>query len=187
MTGHAADTIERRALELRAAANGSRIEGYAAVFNSDSADLGGFVETIRPGAFAAALRRGDDVRALYEHRGSAILGRTTSGTLTLREDAKGLWFGLDVANTTAERDVLESVGRGDITGASFGFRAIKDQWSRGTPHRRELIEVDVFEITITPSPAYAATVVSRRSLDAVSGADRRLRLLDLIGGRYGLA
>ena len=187
MTGHAADTIERRALELRAAANGSRIEGYAAVFNSDSADLGGFVETIAPGAFASSLRRGDDVLALYDHDRRAILGRSTAGTLRLREDSKGLHFVLDVADTSAGRDVLESVGRGDITGASFGFRAVREKWTHGAPHRRELLEVDLLDVTVTPSPAYAATIVSRRSLDAVSGADRRLRLLDLIGGRCALA
>lgn len=182
--GHA--DIERRALELRAV-EGGRIEGYAAVFNSPSHDLGGFVETIAPGAFAASLTRGDDVLALFHHDTRAVLGRSKSGTLRLKEDGKGLFFSLDVANTTAGRDVLESVGRGDITGASFGFRAIRDRWShKGAPAKRELLEVELLDVTVTPTPAYPATVVSRRSLDAINEAERRARYLDHLGGYHGL-
>ncbi|MBS0572685.1 MAG: HK97 family phage prohead protease [Proteobacteria bacterium] len=177
--------IERRALEVRA--DGSRLTGYAAVFNSPSHDLGGFVETIKPGAFANSLRRGDDVLALYHHDTRAVLGRSKAGTLRLTEDAKGLRFDLDVANTTVGRDVLESVGRGDITGASFGFRAIRDAWTKGVPHMRELIEVELLDVTITPSPAYPATVVSRRSLDAITEAERRARYLDHLRGYHGIA
>lgn len=178
--------IERRALEVRA--TGSRLEGYAAVFNSPSADLGGFVETIAPGAFADSLRRGDDVLALYHHDTRAVLGRSRAGTLRLREDGRGLFFELDVANTSAGRDVLESVGRGDITGASFGFRALRDTWGTGKkPATRELLEVELLDVTITPSPAYPATVVSRRSLDAAHEAERRARYLDHIRGYHGIA
>lgn len=183
MTGHA--DIERRALELRAVA-GSRIEGYAAIFNSPSEDLGGFIETIRPGAFASSLRRGDDVFALVDHDMRAILGRRSAGTLRLSEDGKGLFFSLDVANTSAGRDVLESVGRGDVRGASFGFRAKQDAWVKGAPHRRELIEVDLLDITLTATPAYPATVVSRRSLEAITEAERRAQYLDHLRAYHGI-
>ncbi len=177
--------IERRSIEVRA--NGSRLEGYAAVFDSPSRDLGGFIETIAPGAFAASLRRGDDVLALFHHDTRAVLGRSKAGTLQLREDAQGLSFSLDVANTTSGRDVLESVGRGDITGASFGFRARRDEWSKGKiPAERRLLEVELLDVTITPSPAYPATVVSRRSLDAAQIAGRRARYLEQLEAYYGL-
>ncbi|SIS87728.1 HK97 family phage prohead protease [Phaeovulum vinaykumarii] len=184
MEGHA--DIERRALELRAV-EGGRIEGYAAVFNSPSHDLGGFVETIAPGAFAASLKRGDDVLALFHHDTRAVLGRSKAGTLRLKEDGKGLFFALDVANTSAGRDVLESVGRGDITGASFGFRAIRDRWNHATkPATRELLEVELLDVTITPSPAYPATVVARRSLDVADEARRRALYLDHLRGYHGI-
>jgi phage head maturation protease len=51
----------------------STIEGYAAVFNSDSEDLGGFVERIAPGAFADVLE--DDAYGLLNHNIDKILGR----------------------------------------------------------------------------------------------------------------
>ena len=41
------------------------ISGYAAVFNSMSEDLGGFVEVIRPGAFKRSLAEGADVRCVF--------------------------------------------------------------------------------------------------------------------------
>lgn len=178
--------IERRsAVELRA--NGSRLEGYAAVFNSPSADLGGFVETIRPGAFHASVAERADVLALFNHDTRWVLGRTTSGTLRLAEDSRGLAFELMVANTSAGRDVLESVGRRDVTGASIGFRTIKDQWQRGgAMPRRELIQVQLFDVTITPTPAYPETSVAIRSLQT-NGIDalarRRARYLELVGQR----
>ncbi|MGG7565993.1 HK97 family phage prohead protease [Rhodovulum sp. DZ06] len=179
--------IERRAAaELRAA--GNRLTGYAAVFNARSHDLGGFVETIRPGAFTRTLAAGADVVALYHHDARHVLGRTLSGTLRLAEDARGLRFDLDVADTSAGRDVLESVGRGDVTGASFAFRSRKDEWSRDArPAVRTLIDVDLLDVTITPTPAYPDASVARRALDAQRAAPLALRRrrLDLARRRIG--
>lgn len=175
------ETRERRvAAELRA--EGGRIEGYAALFGARSHDLGGFTETIQLGAFARTLADPAlDVFALFDHDRRAVLGRSRAGTLRLAEDRRGLRFELDVANTSTGRDVLESVGRGDVTGASFGFRARKDEWSKTADGRplRTLIDVDLFDVTVTPTPAYPDASVARRSLDARQGADdaRRRRLL----------
>lgn len=59
--GAAADMERRAFCEVRAA--GRRLEGYAATFNTE-ARIGGFVETIQPGAFRAL---GGDVLALLDH------------------------------------------------------------------------------------------------------------------------
>ena len=182
-------TIERRFLEVRA--NGRMIEGYAAVFGVVSNDLGGFVETIRPGAFTDALRRARDVVAVVEHEKSArsILGRVSAGTLTLAEDQTGLRFSVSVADTQVGRDILESVGRGDVTGASFAFRVGQDDWDRSqTPIRREILKVqELLDVSITANPAYSQATVSRRSLDAIAAAERRLRVIELMGATHGSA
>lgn len=159
------DLERRAALELRA--DGSHIVGLAIPFNSRSRDLGGFVEIVRPHAVMRSL--GGDVVALYNHDPGAVLGRTPT-TLQLRVDTRGLAFDLDPAPTQAGREALELVRRGDVKGASFGFRTIKDDWRKdGDTIIRELIDIEIREISLTPFPAYQQTDVSvaQRSLRAL--------------------
>ena len=92
----------RSAGELRS--NGRTLYGHAARFNSE-ANLGNFVEIIRPGAFRKSLDAGTNVRALYDHESSALLGTTRGGTLKLKEDAHGLAFELALPDTTHGRDL----------------------------------------------------------------------------------
>jgi uncharacterized protein len=170
-------TERRVALEVRTAGR-SKLEGYAALFNSMSEDLGGFVEVIRPGAFRRALAGKPDVMALYEHDTRHILGRTKADTLKLAEDAKGLHFEIDVPDTSTGRDLLVSVGRGDIRGASFAFTAREDVWTQGNSGLiRELIDVDLLDVTVTATPAYSDTEVARRAL-AKGGKHTRLQLFN---------
>src|ERR1039457_5103888 len=79
-----------------------KITGYAAVFNSPSEDMG-FVELIEKRAFDKTLASKADVRALFNHNADAVLGRTTSGTLRLITDAKGLKYEIDPPDTQAAR------------------------------------------------------------------------------------
>lgn len=157
--------LERRSVpELRAAHD--HLVGYAVLFDTRSLDLGGFVEIVRPGAVDRALAAAADVRALYEHNPAAVLGRTPK-TLTLTKDARGLAFDLEPAPTQAGKDALALVTRGDITGASFGFRTHKDAWRKdGAVTIRELLDVEILEISLTAFPAYAESDVSlaRRAL-----------------------
>lgn len=156
-------------LEVRStgslSSNGKTLQGHAAIFDSE-ADLGGFVEVIRSGAFAKSLAGGANIRALYHHQGNALLGTTRGGTLQLSEDAKGLAFALALPDTSHGRDVAELVRRGDVAGCSFGFRVRDggDRWEqRGAQLVRELLDVDLAEITLTSDPAYQDTTVAMRS------------------------
>jgi len=160
--------LERRSVEeLRA--ERSRIVGYALVFDTRSRDLGGFVEVVRPQAVDRAMRAADvSIVALYNHEAGAVLGRTPK-TLTLTKDARGLAFTLDPAPTQAGRDAFELVKRGDVTGASFGFKTIKDAWRQdGGTMVRELLDIEIAEISLTAFPAYRESDVSvaQRSLQA---------------------
>lgn len=156
-------------LEIRSngtlSAKGKTLSGYAAVFNSEAV-LGDFTEVIRQGAFAKSLATGSNIRALYHHQGDALLGTTQGGTLKLREDAHGLAFTLDLPDTTHGRDLAVLVDRGDIQGCSFGFRVAPggDRWEqRAGQMVRELLSVDLMEITLTADPAYQDTSVAMRS------------------------
>lgn len=157
--------IEVRTGTLSAATPG-RLTGYAAVFNSEAA-IGDFSEVIRAGAFTRSLASSRSVSALYHHQGDALLGTTRSGTLKLVEDAKGLRFDLSLPDTTHGRDLSVLVERGDVSGCSFGFVVPSggDRWEqRGGQMVRELLNVDLHEITLTADPAYPDTTVAKRTM-----------------------
>lgn len=161
-------TIERRTFgELRTAGS-NKLAGYAAVFDSPSRDLGGFVEVIRPGAFRRSLADADQVRALYEHDSGQVLGRVGARTLRLREDTRGLAFEVDLPATTYARDLAALVERGDVAGCSFSFSVAPggQRWEKRSDYLlRELLDVALSEITITANPAYPDTSVAKRSLE----------------------
>lgn len=167
--------MERRSFaEVRTA--GRRVEGYAAVFNSE-AHLGGFVETIAPGAFRGALAT--DVLAMLDHDPGKVLGRTRSGTLRLSEDGKGLAFSLDLPDTQAGRDVQALAERGDLGGMSFGFTVPKggDSWQG---ERRTLRTIGLKEISVVQAwPAYPDTEIALRANLRGAEAQRRGRVLIL--------
>ncbi|WP_375403473.1 HK97 family phage prohead protease [uncultured Sphingomonas sp.] len=166
--------MELRAMgEVRAQAR--TLTGYALTYG-DEARIAGGVETIAPGAVAAALAGGVDVLALVDHDPGKVLGRTRSGTLRLNDEARGLAFAIDLPDTTAARDVLALVERGDAGGMSFGFTVPPggDEW-RGT--RRTLRRIALHEISvITSHPAYKGTSVEARSRAAAELDAMRLRL-----------
>jgi HK97 family phage prohead protease len=169
-------------LEIREEDGKPRVfSGYAAVFQRRSLDLGGFFEVIRPGAFARALSERQDVRALIDHESSKILGRSTAGTLRLSEDERGLRVEVDAPDTSYARDLAESLRRKDITQMSFGFRMKRDEWRKEDGHDvRELIDVDLADVSFVTYPAYPDTTAALRSRrDWQSRAKRvalRLRL-----------
>ena len=85
-------------IELRDAGADGRpiLTGYAAVFNSDSEDFGGWKERIAPGAFARDLADNKDIRALINHDTSRVIGRSSAGTLSLEETDTGLFVKLSI-------------------------------------------------------------------------------------------
>jgi HK97 family phage prohead protease len=175
--------LERRFLgECRVEADASRkIKGYAVVFNSLSQNLGGFREIITPEAVDRTLSEALDVRAMVDHDTGKVIGRTRSGTLELRKDKKGLRVVIDPAETTAGRDVLELVKRGDVSGMSFAFRVMPggDEWREVDGDIiREVRDMTISEVSIVAFPAYTATDVSvaQRSLEEFRSAHTGSRL-----------
>ena len=143
------------------------ISGYAAIFDSFSQDLGGFREKIRHGTFKRAVDEPQDVRGLADHEPARILGRTKSGTMRIWEDDIGLAYEISVPDTQAGRDIITSISRGDVSGSSFSFDVVDDDWGTDDDGEiRELRDVDLFDVGPVAFPAYLATVTeaTRRSL-----------------------
>ena len=164
-------TIERRhtrGLEVRRVDGKTTLEGFAVRYGSLSEDLGGFKEVIAQGAFSAHLRTDPNVVALAEHSPARILGRTRAGTLQLNDDDEGVRFTIDPPSTELGRDVTESVRRGDLSGMSFGFRALNDSWATvDGKNVRTVTEGELYDISVVTFPSYESTNVSVavRSLD----------------------
>ncbi len=142
------------------------IVGRAAVFDALSEDLGGFRERVAPGAFAATIAE-DDIRALINHSPDYVLGRNRAGTLKLAEDGEGLSVRITPPDTSYARDLAASIGRGDMSGMSFGFRTITDEWNMEDGETvRTLKAVRLFDVSAVTFPAYPQTDVAVRALTA---------------------
>jgi HK97 family phage prohead protease len=160
-------------VELRAAGgNGRRIGGMAAVFNSPSQDLGGFIEKV--GFRAMNKSRGDGfpgVVCRYDHDNSMLLGTIQADTLRLLVDGRGLHYEVDVPES--RDDVLELVTRGDIANSSFAFQCFEDDWTLdadGMP-LRTLVSLRLIDVAPVVTPAYKdSTVAGLRSMARFVGA-----------------
>lgn len=159
--------------EIRESGNGMTFEGYAAVFNSDSSPLP-FTERIAPGAFKRSLQSRNDIKLLWNHDTSIVLGSTRAGTMKLVEDSHGLKVIASLPDTTAGRDAAVLLKRGDVSAMSFGFTVPQggDSWDK-TGNVRTLNRVSLHEVSMVAFPAYGATTgtTSIRSLDGSIDAD----------------
>lgn len=183
-------TVRLGAIQTRDASADSSgigvIEGYAAVFNEPSVDMG-FTEFMDPAAFDGVNMT--DTVALYNHNYDNVLGRVSAGTLTLKTDDKGLAFSLTVPDTSVGRDVYENAKNGNLQGCSFGFTIAEDTWDRsddGSLIHTILAVEELFEISIVTMPAYTETSIAvtrgRESKDA-EARHRALLQLEIMGGK----
>lgn len=172
-------TVTRFAVECRSEVKGNLLIGYASVFDQ-AADLGNHFEVMGQQAFRSALADPvTDVRALFNHDPSLLLGRQASGTLRLGTDTHGLSYEVDLPDTTLGRDVRALAERGDITGASFAFVPGEDEWStRGSSRVRTHTSVarlvDVSPVTF---PAYEGASTALRAMNFGPANRRRSQLV----------
>jgi len=156
-------------IELRYVAGKPRLVGYAAVFNKDSMPMAGgaFVERIAPGAFKRSLKGDHDIRAFDGHDQSKPIGRESNGTLTLKEDEKGLRVEIIPPDTQVGRDIAENVRTGLLDGMSFGFTMEPEgvQWDfKVRPAVRHIKDVNLVEVSPVAIPAFPDTSVALRSM-----------------------
>lgn len=143
------------------------LEGYFAVFGSEYEIWPGATESIRAGAFTDCIS--GDVRALYNHDTNLVLGRTSAGTLELKEDSRGLYGKVKInRDDTDAMNAYRRIMRGDVNQCSFGFDIEEEEFrdnGDGTCHWTIIKVNPLFEISPCVFPAYKETTVSARKED----------------------
>jgi uncharacterized protein len=174
-----ADGRESRFVPAAAASVASRaagddtpvVEGYAALFNSETVIGSWFREVILPGAFKDTVAN-DDIRVAFNHSPHYIIGRTSAKTAEFTEDKTGLRYKADPPDTTWAKDMVTSIKRRDITGSSFQFEVEKDedeewdfsQTKQGKLPLRTIKRAKLYEGGPVAFPAYEDTTVSARAI-----------------------
>jgi HK97 family phage prohead protease len=187
--------------ECRASSSGQRIiSGIGVPYSSTSEDLGGFFEEIAPGAFHESLAsEASDIATLFNHDPGRLLGRESSGTMTVTDSPTALRFSITLPDTSDGNTCWTLAQRGDLKSASIGFYVRQDNWKDAGLHQgkplRVITSADLREISLVTFPAYANATVSAEAMRAVraltSGLNhmlgtfgatarrRRLRMLEL--------
>ena len=163
--------------ETRADGEDLYIEGYFAVFNSEYQIFDDAVETIKQGAFSETLDR--DIRALIDHETRLVLGRTSAGTLELKEDDHGLWGRIKInPNDGDAMNLYERVKRGDVNQCSFGFDILEEDFQDlGGGKAMWIIEkVRLYEVSVVTFPAYTDTAVTARKDELAERSKRKAQL-----------
>lgn len=125
----------------------------------------GAYERFAPGAFDDHLRTQPDVVALFNHNRDWVLGRTP-GTLSLRADGNGLHYEISPPDTQVARDVLTSIGRGDLRGSSFAFIPDDVEWfDEGENEIRLIKKAKLYDVSVVTTPAYDGSSTSLRSAE----------------------
>lgn len=155
-------------MEIRVRGDSVEIDGYVNAVERKSKPLwsrmGQFIERIRKGAFARALKRNDDVKILLNHDPNRVLGSTRQGNLELEEDS----IGLRARATITDPEVVKKAKNGDLVGWSFGFmdRDVDHKRDEDGFPLREVKDLDLEEVSIldrTKTPAYDGTLVIVRA------------------------
>ena len=144
------------------------LTGYASVFyrkNNPGTQFElwqNLFERIMDGAFDDAIKS-DDVRGLFNHDPSLVLGRNTAETMKLAVDKRGLKYDIDLPDTQVARDVATSIARGDVSGSSFAFVVEEVNWrDEGDKEIREIKKVRLYDVGPVTYPAYKATSTGLR-------------------------
>lgn len=163
--------------DIRAESDDFKIGGYFILFEDETELYDGIFERVDSGALDSTLD--NDIRCLFNHDTAKVLGRTTSNTLKLMKDEKGLYGEVLInQNDNEALNVYERVKRGDINQCSFGFNILKEEQrydEKNDSLHITLKEVDLHEVSIVTFPAYPNTAVSARTKQLEEHKELRLK------------
>ena len=155
--------------ELRSENGGRHISGKAISFDTQSNDIG-FIEILHRGCISQELIDSSNIVFLYNHDYNQVIARANKGKGTLNIDLRddGVYFDLEVPNTTMGNDLLENIRLGNITQCSFGFSyaneegAYKDEKIDDVWYRNVYKIGKLYDLSAVTYPAYDDTYVNAR-------------------------
>ena len=158
------------------------LEGYAAIYNSETIIGGMFKEIIQDGAFEGTDF--DDVALYYNHDLNRIpLARSRrnnpNNTLFLQPDAIGLKIraSIDIENNTESKALDSAIRRGDISGMSYMFEVAEEEWKdvdQEMPTRIIKKVSKIIEVSAVNYPAYEDTTIYARALVSLDNEKKAL-------------
>ena len=156
------------------------LSGYFIKFDEEAELWPGYFEVIKREGVEKAIEDAD-IRALFNHDHSLVLGRTGNDTVRLGVDDVGL-FGDIIINKDDPQAVgaYARVQRGDVIGCSFGFFPIKintEERDDGS-YLDTILELEIFEVSPCTFPAYPQTEIAARQKDFESQLRANREMLD---------
>lgn len=182
--------------------SGRTIEGYAILFDTPSAPLYDdgdeeLREIIDPEAVTQELLDSSDIKMTLFHNRQLLLARSKQGkgTLSYTRDEKGVKFSFTAPATADGDKAVELVRSGIIDGCSFAFstrywdsafveRTVKKEGDKRVITARVKIITGLYDMTLTPDPAYPDTDCSLRErihAEAEEGMKKKKDLRAYIG------
>ena len=152
------------------------IEGYFIRFNEETELWDGVFEEVAPEAVEDSLKK-NDIRCLFNHDTSIVLGRTGNGTLELKKDSKGIFGRVKInPNDKQALDIYARIERGDINACSFGFNIINEEIQNRDDGTVKFIlkKIDLHEVSPVTFPAYPTTSVQAREKDLEEYKQRQI-------------
>lgn len=167
-------------LVMRDDSDGTTLVGYAAVFDR-WADIdsweGRFIERLKRGAFTRTIgpNRGKadgPVRVLFNHGFDPSIGMKPLGANpVMKENSRGLWTETRLDPTSYNEDLKALLRSGALSGMSFTFDVLADEWELdGDSRKRTITEVKLYEFGPVTWPAYTDTTTGLRSREPDAAA-----------------
>ncbi|HEM3616820.1 TPA: HK97 family phage prohead protease [Streptococcus suis] len=156
------------------------LSGYFIKFDEETELWPDYFEVIKREGVEKAIKDAD-IRALFNHDHSLVLGRTGNDTVRLGVDDVGL-FGDIIINKDDPQAVgaYARVQRGDVIGCSFGFFPIKintEERDDGS-YLDTILDLEIFEVSPCTFPAYPQTEIAARQKDFESQLRANRETLD---------
>lgn len=158
--------IETRVDEKQEGGKKLVLRGYPILFNTEAEIYDFWYGKIRETILPTALN-GTDLTNVYLVLGHQIdplnvLGRNNVN-MRMEVDETGLFLECELPNTQPSRDTYNLIESGIIDGMSFGFTC-SDEVNEATKTRTITHIDELFEVTITPFPAYkeASVIVQKQ-------------------------